>query len=95
MKTASFLLQPDPGTIVQIYRRHCLFDFLIGYCRAVLHAGGHVMFADSFRRRSDPQMTAHWAEPHDFGIQLFERYSFELAPEAEWMSLTKPPQRSP
>jgi len=94
MKIVSHLLQPEPGQIIQVYVRHRRVDFRYGFCRAIHHAGRHVQFIGGFRRREDPLLPTPWAEPHDFGIQPFERYSFELAPEAEWMSLTTPPQIS-
>jgi hypothetical protein len=92
MKTESYLFHPEPGQIIQIYVRHSRFDFLHGYCRAVLHAGRHMMFVRGFRRRTDPGMSVVWSEPCDFGIQPFGRYSLEFTPEAQWMSLNKPPQ---
>jgi len=95
MKPAAFLLQPEPGKIIQIYVRHCRFDFLHGYCRGILHVGRHVRFVMGFRCCENPSMTLRWAEPHDFGIQLIEGYSFNFTPEAEWMGLNKPPQISP
>jgi len=95
MNIPSFLLQPEPGQIIQIYVRHRRVDFRYGFCRAIHHAGRYVQFVGGFRRREDPSMTTRWAESCDFGIQPFERFSFDLATEAEWMSLNKPPQSSP
>ena len=93
MNIPSFLLQPEPGQIIQIYVRHRRVDFRYGFCRGIHHAGRYVQFVGGFRCRENPSMSLRWAEPHSFGIQPFERFSFELAPEAEWMSLNKPPQK--
>lgn len=88
MKTLLFILQPEPGKIVQISRRCRGIDFVYGFCRAVLCAGLHVSFVGSFRRGTDPELATQWAEPCDFGIQSCRNISFDLTPEAGWMNKT-------
>jgi len=85
-----FLIRPVPGMIIQIYIRYCRFDFLHGFCRAMLNSDRYVIFLGGFRRGTNPTMTVFWAENANFGIQLRERYSFDVAPEAAWMSQAKP-----
>ena len=94
MKDSLFIVQPEPGKIVQIYVRHRHFDFLHGFCRGILHAGRYVQFLEGFLLRSNPEMTALWSEVHDFGIQRRDQFSFETTDEAPWMSLTKPSQNA-
>jgi len=90
MKNGLYLVKPAPGMIIQIYVRYCHFDFLHGFCRGLLHAGLYVQFIEGFRRHENPEMTIRWAEACDFGIRPLEQFSFELAPEAEWMTRPKP-----
>lgn len=90
MTTEFFLIQPVPGMIIQIYIRYCRFDFLHGFCRGLLHAGRYVQFLEGFRRHENQEMTIRWAEACDFGIRPLEQFSFDVAPEAEWMTRPKP-----
>lgn len=90
MKDDLFIVQPEPGKIIQIYVRHCHFDFLHGFCRGILHSGEYVQFLEGFRRRSNLAMTALWSEAHDFGIQRRDRFTFETADEAPWMPPSNP-----
>ena len=90
MNPELFLLQAEPGKIIQIYARYRHVDFIHGYCRAVLHAGRYFQFLEGLRRCSDPAMRMHWSEPCDFGIQPRERFYFQILPEAEWMLQKKP-----
>ncbi len=85
MNEEVFLLQPEPGQVVQISKRHGRCDFVIGYCRGVLQVGRFVRFLEGFHRCSDPAMTTTWHEPHDFGIQPLRQLSFTITPEAPWM----------
>ena len=90
MNDELFLLQPEPGKIVQIYVRHRHFDFLQGFCRGVLHAGPYIQFLEGFLRRANPNMTVLWSEAHDFGIQRRDHFTFETADEAPWMTSSNP-----
>ncbi len=85
-----FHIQPEQGQVVEISMRYGSCDFVIGYCRAILHAGDFVQLLKGFRRCSDPGLTATWSEPCDFDIQPWRRLSFALAPEASWMLEGKP-----
>ena len=90
MNSEIFLLQPEPGKIIQIYARYGCVDFIHGFCRAVLQAGHHFQFLEGIRRCSDSAIRMHWSEPCDFGIQPRERFYFDIIPEAQWMSERKP-----
>jgi hypothetical protein len=90
MKDELFLIQPEPGKIIQIYLRCRQYDFLHGFCRGILHAGRYIQFLEGFLRRANPDMTVLWSEPHDFGIQRRDQFSFETTDEAPWMSHSNP-----
>lgn len=90
MKTELSLLQPEPGRVIRIYSRHRNIDFLHGYCRSICCSPGHMHFFGGFRCHTDPAMKTKWAQPCDFGVQSPERFSLEVTPEAEWMSLPAP-----
>ena len=90
MKDELFIVQPEPGKIIQIYLRFRRFDFLHGFCRGIIHAGPFIGFLEGFLRRSNPGMTALWSEAHDFGIQRRDHFTFETADEAPWMTSSNP-----
>jgi len=56
----------------------------------MLNSDRYVIFIGGFRRGNNPSMTVFWAEHADFGVQLRERYSFDVTLEAAWMSQSKP-----
>ena len=90
MNSEIFLLQPEPGKIIQIYARYGCVDFIHGFCRGVLQTRNHFQFLEGIRRCSDSAIRMHWSEPCDFGIQPRERFYFDIIPEAQWMSERKP-----
>ena len=90
MNSEIFLLQPEPGKIIQIYARYGCVDFIHGFCRGVLQTRNHFQFLEGIRRCSDSAIRMHWSEPCDFGIQPRERFYFDIIPEAGWMSHSNP-----
>ena len=89
-----FLLRPQPGKVIEISIRHHRLNLRVGFCKALLHLGPYIQILDAFRCGMNPSMTLRWAEPHDFGIQPFGRLAFSFAPEADWMSFSRPTECS-
>lgn len=82
-----FLLRPKSGHVLEIYTRRRNVDFHYGFCRAVLFADSAVQFLEGFRHRIDSTTGREWSEPSsDSGLHLREGFTFELRPQADWMS---------
>lgn len=90
MKEDFFVVQPDAGTVMQIYVRFGRFLFLHGFCRSAILANGHLRVVNGFRVRFAHDMTARWAERHDFGFLSLKGYALDIVPEEEWMSEFRP-----
>ena len=87
-----FQLRPTRGHVfgvaVRTGKKRRQYDFQVGFCQAVLFAGGYAFFEQGFRREDDLTMSSSWAQPVDFGVIPQERVSLELIPSAPWMSNT-------
>lgn len=90
MEVEILLLRPPPKKIVGIYARHRRVDFLRGYCRGLVHAGGRIEPIGAFRRGTDSDMRKQWAEPCHLSAVFIGDLCFGFLPEAEWMTLLKP-----
>ena len=76
------------GVALRVGRKRRQFDYQIGFCQAVLFAGGYAFFEQGFRREDDLTMSRSWAQAMDFGQIPQEQISLELIPSAPWMSNT-------
>jgi hypothetical protein len=88
-----FRLQPMPGHVfgvaVRAGRKGRQCHFQIGFCQAVLFAGGYAFFEQGFRREDDVAMSQSWAKPANLGLIPQNQISLELIPSTSWMAFLK------
>lgn len=87
MNFEAFLIEPEPGHVVEIYTLHRYHYLLTGYCRAVIQTPNHLHFIGGFKRESNVDLTHCWAMPNEWESVSLNEASIGFIREQPWMRL--------
>jgi len=94
MNFEAFVIEPEPGHVVEIHTLHLYHFFLTGYCRSVIQTPTHLHFLGGFKRISNVDLTHCRAEPHEWECVPVAKASIGFSLEQPWMRLPQPPERN-